>query len=96
MGGNDDGLALGDDPAHLLAAMLDNETAKTAEIDVLATGQGVLDHRKEAFQGRGNFLLVYPGLLRNLKDHFCFGHGEYNLLVIKQLAPEGPKKVLQI
>lgn len=78
MGWNDNGLVLGDDATHFLFTVLDNEAAKAADVNILATGEGVFHYRKKAFQGSRYISLVNSGFLRDFYDYFRFRHVDLN------------------
>ena len=72
--GDDDGGVLGDITTSLLSALLDDEAAESAEINVLTFGERLLDDIHKLFDGGLDGDFFDSGFLCNLCNNFCLCH----------------------
>lgn len=69
-----DGSIAGNITGDLLLALLVDEASKTANINIVSAGHGILNNRKEGLHRSSNICLVNAGLFCNLIDYICFRH----------------------
>ena len=77
MRGNGDGGVLGDITGHLLGALLHDETAEAAKIDVVLMGQRRLDALHESLDDSLHLHLFDSGALSDFAYDISLGHSLY-------------------
>lgn len=76
---NDNCSVPGDVASDLFLPLLIHKTSKATNIDIMATGHGVLYNGKEGLHGCRHIGFVDSCLVCNLIDYVCFRHGSWVL-----------------
>ena len=71
---NDDGGVARNVARNFFLSLLIDETTEAPDINIMSSGHGVLNNRKERFNGCGYICLVDAGFFSDLINNVCFRH----------------------